>query len=144
MGTNYYSIVKESEECPHCNHSTPRTEKHIGKSSFGWCFQLHVYPEESINSLNDWLPYFDKYIIEDEYGKTVSKEDILRIITEPKRSNNRNNSSSQIGSSLIRSQFLDHYQAVEGPYNLLRSRIDNTHCIGHGEGTYDYIVGEFS
>lgn len=25
-----------------------------------------------------------------------------------------------------------------------RNYVDGRHCIGHGEGTWDYIVGEFS
>lgn len=28
--------------------------------------------------------------------------------------------------------------------NLLRHQILKGHCIGHSEGTWDYIVGEFS
>jgi hypothetical protein len=31
-----------------------------------------------------------------------------------------------------------------GPNGLLRSKVDDVHCIGHGEGTYDYIAGDFS
>ena len=27
---------------------------------------------------------------------------------------------------------------------LLRHRVDGIHCIGNGEGTYDFIRGDFS
>lgn len=35
-------------------------------------------------------------------------------------------------------------RAEIGPNNLLRSRVDGVNCIGHGEGTWDLIAGEFS
>lgn len=28
--------------------------------------------------------------------------------------------------------------------SLIRAKVDGAHCVGHGEGTYDYIVGDFS
>ena len=31
-----------------------------------------------------------------------------------------------------------------GPKGLLRHKLDPQHCIGHGHGTWDLIVGEFS
>jgi hypothetical protein len=34
--------------------------------------------------------------------------------------------------------------AVMGPNNLFRSKIDNRFCIGYGEGTWDYVIGDFS
>jgi hypothetical protein len=44
---------------------------HIGKSSAGWCFSLHVMPEAGINSLDEWRSLFcDPYaLIQDEYGR---------------------------------------------------------------------------
>ena len=39
MGTNYYL-----------------NDRHIGKSSAGWYFALHIYPEENINSLDEVIP----------------------------------------------------------------------------------------
>ena len=34
--------------------------------------------------------------------------------------------------------------AEPGPNGLVRAKINGVHCIGHGEGTWDYITGEFS
>ena len=51
MGTNYY-LYEGSEACPTCKR--PFEPLHIGKSSAGWCFSLHVIPEEGINTLDDW------------------------------------------------------------------------------------------
>ena len=75
MGTNYYLVTEEGR-------------KHIGKSSGGWCFSLHVYPEEDINDLQDWIPFWnqltpDKHI-EDEYGAIITGEGMLIIICERK------------------------------------------------------------
>jgi hypothetical protein len=33
--------------------------------------------------------------------------------------------------------------AEEGPNNLMRHTIGR-HCVGHGDGTYDLVPGEFS
>lgn len=38
MGTNYY--LHSQDPCEHCGRSYP--ELHIGKSSAGWVFALHV------------------------------------------------------------------------------------------------------
>lgn len=54
---------------------------HIGKSSCGWHFSLCIYPSLNIKSLDDWKHLFDKFEIEDEYGRIISKEDMLDTIT---------------------------------------------------------------
>ena len=72
MGTNYYWI-KEDTTCPHCgrrDHDEVRI--HIGKSSCGWCFSLHVDPSIGVGSLDDWIERFDTGFIEDEYGDRLS------------------------------------------------------------------------
>ena len=113
MGTNYYLYEKPACEC--CGH---RDEPlHIGKSSGGWCFSLHVIPENGIKSLVDWISLWSKegVIIEDEYGKKVSNEEMLDVIT----------------NRVWRGQF------------PMRHDIDDYRCVGHGEGTWDLITGEF-
>lgn len=50
MGTNYYLHTKPDCEC--CGRGFEPL--HIGKSSGGWCFSLHVMPEDNINTLDDW------------------------------------------------------------------------------------------
>ena len=103
---------------------------HIGKSSGGCVFSLHVYPEQGINTLEDWLPLLDTGVIIDEYGEGYSKNDLLRVIT----------------NRLWLAAYLHDPgpDAEHGPNGLLRNRVDGIYCIGHGPGTYDYIVGEFS
>lgn len=129
MGTNYY--LRENA-CGHCGRSDDQL--HIGKSSAGWCFSLHVIPEEGLNSLDDWRIRWTKGRIFDEYGTEVSPDDLIERITER--------------GSLVPSNWTERdYEmnsAVPGPNNLARHLIDGRHCVGHGEGTWDLIAGEFS
>jgi len=111
MGTNYY-LTEES--CPHCGRSGERL--HIGKSSAGWCFALHV--TDDIKSLADWQALWSKpgAKIVDEYGDAFTPEAMLAGITE---------------------------RSWKGG-EPRRHPLDGSHCIGHGDGTYDLIPGEFS
>jgi len=45
MGTNYYLVKNERPPCPCCERTYVQERLHIGKSSGGWCFALHVIPE---------------------------------------------------------------------------------------------------
>jgi len=131
MGTNYYA---RRTTCEHCG---ALEELHIGKSSGGWCFALRVYPDKDINNWTDWLQYLTKVEIYDEYDHIISLDDFIHCVT--KRSFPRTKFSE------VSQQFLDSNYAVRGPNGLLRHRIkDSCICIGHGEGTYDYMVREFS
>lgn len=129
MGTNYY--YHEKPPCACCDR--PFEPLHIGKSSYGWCFSLHVIPEEGINSLDDWRrKWSTRGVILDEYGQKVSEEEMMRIITDRSRVQPM-------------SKHFDYAQnhAEPGPGNLARHSIGQ-HCVGHGEGTWDLIPGEFS
>ena len=129
MGTNYY--LRENE-CPHCGRYD---ERHIGKSSGGWTFALHVYPDEGINTLDDWKAILDGSdgSIYDEYGESVCFALMLGHITK-REWKHRNTDDDRTISSY----------AVKGPNGLCRHKIDGRHCVGYGEGTWDYIIGEFS
>lgn len=138
MGTNYYI---EFPRCSCCGHSEP--DYHIGKSSAGWCFALHVDKEKGINSLEDLKKLFIQCErIRDEYGMEISKEEMLNVIT--KRSWAYHRGKNPPASYKSQEEFYKLNSAIEGPNNLLRAKVDGYHCIEHGEGTYDYIVGEFS
>jgi len=131
MGTNYYL---HQEPCPHCKHQPEPL--HIGKSSGGWCFSLHVIPELGLNSLEDWKELCQDqytYTIKDEYGYIISLQKLLGIITE----------RSQKRVPQDNFDFERNY-AEPGPNGLVRSKIDGERCLGHGEGTWDYIIGDFS
>lgn len=129
MGTNYYLYQKS--DCVCCKR--PYQPLHIGKSSGGWYFSLHVIPEDNINDLDDWRELWSKEgaVIRSEYDEPVSVAEMENIITErswPKRTD----------FDYLRNS------AEPGEFNLVRHRIDGGHCIKHGEGTWDCILGEFS
>lgn len=136
MGTNYYL---HRNACRECHRSTDIL--HIGKSSGGWCFSLRIHPNEGIRSLDDWKPLFadTKNAILTKCGQGVSAEYMLNII--------QNRSCSRGDDAPFGYMSWDHFfsrnGAEEGPYGLLRHRIEGI-CVGHGEGTWDLMDGEFS
>ena len=134
MGTNYYL---KNDPCPHCGRSDDR--RHIGKSSGGWTFALRVYPDEGINTLEDWKPLFASGAIEDEYGDDVSCDEMLSAITERTWDRKGNPAGYQDLADWCRQN-----SAEPGPNGLARHKIDGSHCTGHGDGTWDYLPGEFS
>ena len=107
-------------------------DKAAGKSSGGWCFSLHV--TDTIRSLDDWKEEWQNGIILDEYDSEISQEDMLGIITVRSWASKRPMTPEE----------LDRNHAFYGPNGLLRHRIEAGHCIGHGDGTWDLIMGEFS
>lgn len=141
MGTNYYLVTKKRPEIERKIFHMLSDGIHIGKSSYGWCFSLHVYPEHGINNLTDWEALIEssKGNIYNEYSDSIDKHDFIYDIIY-----NRKWAGTIRNPDDIQNQkFLDMNNAQEGPNNLLRSKIDNIHCIGHGYGTYDYIIGDF-
>lgn len=141
MGTNYY--WSNAGECPHCGNPTD-IDKHIGKSSMGWCFSLHVYPTEGINDLRDWQERWSEDHIHDEYGRKIDIDEMMRIITA--RVGKRITKETKNIVPYPYMSWDDFHRAngsQEGPNGLLRHKIGK-YCIGHGAGTYDYITGDFS
>jgi len=70
MGTNYY-VIRAGEK------------KHLGIGrSAGRHFALHVYPDEGINRLEDWLVLLSdkKAEVRDDYGRKIKLKQVLRII----------------------------------------------------------------
>lgn len=134
MGTNYY-WREQKAACPTCGHNSSE-ELHIGKSSAGWVFALHVYPERGINKLEDWISLFvrEDSGIRDEYGNEVKLEAMIRSIAA--RSSGRSEPQEPY--------WYTQNHAEPGPHNLARAQIDGRRTIGHGPGTWDYHVGEFS
>jgi hypothetical protein len=142
MGTNYYSVRRGLDvESPDTFWDLRGTEDciHIGKSSGGWCFSLHVVPEFGINTLEDWIRMFiepDRIII-DEYREIVPFERMMGVITQ------RGRASARVWDD----EFMRKNCAEPGPNGLYRHSLDHDReygCVGHGEGSYDYISGEFS
>lgn len=140
MGTNYY-LTSKSCEC--CGRRGDRI--HIGKSSIGWCFGLHVYrdgvmfngKELTIADLKDWIPLMnaESAQIEDEYGDVIPVVDMLSRIRERSRGNDEQ----------LTDEFLRRNQAIRGPNGLLRADMDHPYAagftIGYGAGTWDLHTG---
>jgi hypothetical protein len=153
MGTNYYL---KTAACECCGLHDERNTMHIGKSSGGWCFSLHVGKwlndsddEPEAHSLEDWQALWSRegWIIVNEYQDPITTEEMMDIITNRKREEAIDQGQWGTGWYSNYGSFADYLRenhAVEGPNNLLRHRIDGKRCVGHGEGTYDYITGEFS
>lgn len=143
MSTNYYLKTKPgSEPCPHCGRSEPSQNLHIGKSSVGWCFSLRVYPELGINTLDDWRPLIETGVITDEYGNVWEGDYILQVIASRRRPWSPRPAPAKSVPDL--EQWYRQNHAEPGPNGLARHVIDGIHCVGHSEGTWDYIAGEFS
>lgn len=131
MGTNYY--WHEKEACPTCKREYEPL--HIGKSSGGWHFALHVISEIGVNDLEDWLILWQKpgsYII-DEYGQEISFNEMKSIITER---------SWEVKSNWTPGKY--HSNHAEPGLNGLARHVIGLGCVKHGAGTWDCIEGEFS
>ncbi len=118
-------------------------ELHIGKSAAGWCFSLHVYPAEDINTLADWQKVWQGKMIRNGSGEEISAAEMLSIITERGREPKWDEPPGAPGYRYSSwDEFHQMNNSQRGPEGLVRRRL-GSHCTGHGEGTYDYIVGEF-
>lgn len=141
MGTNYFL---HSQKCPHCGIEQ-KDKMHLGKSSVGWCFSLHVYPELELNNWQDMWQYIcfcvdeQGYRIENEYGETISPEQFFSIAW------NRG-SRYPYDPEWLSKEWLSKNHAKPGPFGLVRHIIDGQHYIGNAglNAPIDYFVGEFS
>ena len=134
MGTNYYLVERT---CPECGHGS---ERHIGKSSAGWCFSLHVYPDDGIEKIEDWGRLIEGGMVRDEYGRWVMPGDMLSCIADR---HGRAEATTPPENYVSWQQFHRDNGSEFGPRGLFRHRVDG-YCVGHGEGTWDYIDGDFS
>lgn len=152
MGTNYYWIHRENV-CSKCRRAD-EIRLHIGKSSMGWCFSLHVYPteedhhegcrpKEPIKNLEGWEKMFaiEGSHIENEDSVVITPEEMVNIITR-KLMPLRTIGQKPYGYSSW-GAFHEENDSQLGPKGLLRHRRSH-YCIGHGEGAWDLLIGDFS
>lgn len=151
MSTSYYLHLNTCKQC-----KIPLGSLHIGTSSEGWYFSLHVenikmYPEQLagtvrandnghiIQSLDDWKTLFadNNNTIVDEYGRDVSVDDMLKIICE--RSAPDRPSDWEVGRKLSG-------ECEIGVNNLLRQKTNWFRCMSHAPNNlpYSHMVGSFS
>lgn len=138
MGTNYY--LEANPPCKECGRG--HEPMHIGKSSAGWCFSLHVLPDRGINDLDDWIALLIKpgARISDEYGRQVTPGQLLDVIVN--RGSDDPKPFNPFGYDSVE-HFLSLNHATLGPRGLMRHNI-GSHCLKHGIGTWDCCPGEFS
>lgn len=132
MGTNYY--IRSQTGANIEGLDTP--EWHIGKSSAGWVFALHV--DNKIKSFEDITKvFFNEYLksdgsrIYEEYGDSVHLDIMINIIAHRKSW-----WTSLDGAG-------DFCSFCDTDINLMRRKV-GINCVANGEGTYDLIEGEFS
>jgi hypothetical protein len=159
MGTNYYlkpdagmsrEVMEKLEDLSDECRNKPDSI-HIGKSSWGWCFSLHVYPKMGVHDLEDWKPLLKAGVIYNEYDDKIEYSEMMSTITErshPHSPEDLEKKWREEGSVLgYRSyeDFLKRNHASPGPNNLVRHRVEEDgYCIKNGNGTWDCMVGEFS
>jgi hypothetical protein len=138
MGTNYYARYNLCEDCQRFE------EKHIGKSSMGWCFSLHIIPEEGIKNWNDWKKFLTKDGVKifDENDKEISFDYFEEVVTKRKAEKIKFPCSIFGKTYNSEEEWAKKNGVVLGPYNLWRHK-KGTDCEGYGNGTYDYIIGDF-
>lgn len=107
--------------------------RQLGQSSSGWCFALRVYPAEGICTLDDWLALLQR----PGSGVFDDMNRLIRLSTLLVDIKNRWCPPVDRGEKFYRDQF-----AEPGPNGMLRHKIMEGHCIGHGPGPWDYMIGK--
>jgi len=133
MGTNYYL---DGAACEHCGQSLPDAPRlHIGKSSMGWAFTLHVIPDEGINDLFDWIERWERpgARIVDEYGRSVTPYEMLKTIVNRRAP----------GGRVMTAVDLERNHAFIGANNML-VHVADSHAEPHGTVMWSRCKGEFS
>ena len=140
MGTNYY-----------LKRPTSMANLHLGKSSLGWCFSLHVYPEQNLRDWGSMLGLCKETcekgvcLIESEYGEEKTIEEFIKIVTERHSDKDwesdwwgpKNFLGINLPGYLSEWEFHEANKSERGPNGLLRHRVNGKHCIAQGEGTWD-------
>lgn len=140
MGTNYYSVKRGLETLPPDEFWGRRRDEnddilHIGKSSGGWCFTLHVMPERGVEDLWDWIAILldPERIIINEYSEPIEFSGMWRTITDR---------SWPRPKTWTEADYRRNY-AEPGPNNLARHAVGRG-CRSQGLGTWDCVEGYFS
>jgi len=123
MGTNYYA---QWDSCKHCKRADEYDRFHVGKSSWGWMFSLHVIEQR------DWD--------DDKYGMEAPQdyEGWLKFLTH---SNVRvfDEYSQEMDGALFMDQVVANRQG-----DLQRHSLDGKYYTANGKGTWDMCRGEYS
>ena len=138
MGMNYYCETGRmfEVECD-CGfrHMMPET-LHIGKSSWGWTFSLHVIPEKGLECWRDWEEVLkDARRIYNEEGENVSLEELRETVLHRARELNDEEKARMEEIAERDGYFLDRRSWLFGGEDSRKQGED---------GDYSIITGEFS
>lgn len=152
MGTNYYLYLKSDYEIIR-NYFKVRKNNNlfniieydllspirinIGKSSSGWKFCLHIYPNHNINSFKDWYDILknDEYIIVDEYNRVINLNEMINIITKKPRVYKKEDTGKIIDNQYIVSEVGLLQHSYQGFIVVENETYDYLIC---DQGLYDY------
>ena len=134
MGINFYLHINT---CDHCG----RSEKtlHIGKSSTGWAFLLHVDPtgETCPRNWSEWAALIakpgERNRVTDEDGREYTLPELVEVVMHRKGATTLETSNNTADGRWF-----------DKSTHLWRVTVDGDRCIETGDGTYDLIVGEFN
>lgn len=159
---NFYLQLEPGELSPEFNHlkefRNDYPHLHIGKSSCGWCFTMHIIPELDINTWDDWQEYIMNHGIRicDEDDGDITMEELKDRVENRSHDRPIGKPDDIFEKPAIAEKF-DLYRGITtwgdfyrqnsaepGPNNLLRHKIESGICVAHGEGTWDYCEGSFS
>ena len=138
MSTNYEAKIALTEKA-----NGPTLTLHIGKSSAGWCFSLHVHPEHGINTLADWQKVWRQpnATIVNEYGRAIAADEMLDEVIARSWKGTRQNDDEWVR---VNFDWLHVNYAAPGPNGLAR----HTYCASlppdPERDTYDLCTGDFS
>lgn len=130
MGCSYYAELPDGARL------------HIGKSSGGWSFLLHVIPDRDLNSLADWRAFLERpdveiFDCEDTFMDSAGLIDVITERADFVVGDLRRQRSSEW-------QFQNH-AFFDERFKLARPVVGGSGgCIRNGDGPYDLIVGDFS
>jgi hypothetical protein len=102
--------------------------------------------------LEEWVSIWnlEDRFIKDEYGEEVSAHEMYSLVVDRKgaaRSFDKMDwTASVFGGPPLYIDEADFHKinhSQRGPNGLLRHRVDMIHCVGHGDGTWDLVQGEF-
>jgi hypothetical protein len=147
MGTNYYAEL--GTRCDHCGRD-PEERYHVGKTSVGWVFSLHVVESyewppdhddfQGLARPVDWSTWMDllsrpDVTIRDEYGDAVSLDRMEAVVTRRRRwDEGRDDDPRSMGAG--------HWW--DPAVGLWRARVDDGRSRPVPGETYDLVHGCFS
>jgi hypothetical protein len=139
MGSNYYAYIYEDE-----NKTTKKEQIHIGKSSKGWVFMLHRIREKGLIYWSDWKLLLQRPNVSiccHNTGEYIPFDVFVGIVEDRGFLIKPSHYPYEVFGKIYKNEqeWAEEAGGIVGPNNLLRTKQKEQ----HGEGTWDYVVGDF-